>query len=77
MEKIYKLEDGKTPFCLFNMVRRGTLDIIALVAFNMDFDSINNDSEDSFNSMYTEANEITMRHLTDPFAEVKLKFFNY
>ena len=31
MEKLSNYADGKTPVCLFNMMRRATLDIIAQV----------------------------------------------
>lgn len=40
------------------------------IAYNIDIDSINNDKDDSFNSMFNETIDITMRHFGDIYAEI-------
>lgn len=65
MEKLSKLADGKTAIHLFNEINRATLDAIALIAFGMNIDSVN-DENTPFNRTITESLKIIEGNLRDP-----------
>ena len=71
MERLRTFADGKTIVTLFNEINHATLDAIALIAFGLNTDSINQKDSDLSNAI-AYILKILDSSLRDPLTSVKL-----
>ena len=69
MERLRTFADGETKVTLFNEINHATLDAIALIAFGLNTDTINQKDSD-LNNAITSIFEILDSALRDPLTSV-------
>jgi cholesterol 24(S)-hydroxylase len=75
LEKLRQKADGKTYINLFKEINKATLDAIALIAFGMNTDAINEDTS-LLNEYLAHALHLSEKLVTDPFFKLKPSNFN-